>query len=432
MTHAPSIRKGLSRVVIQVSLAWSLAVFGVVWFTVHHKLDEVLDGTLQESAEILYGLLKPNTDRLLIGSGGSLPAPPHHERMVWQLVSGDQRVVWRSHSAPAQPLAAPHRERWSADLPGWHVYGIPFDDHGTMLYVAQTHGERQRAQLEAALMTACGALLVGVICAVWLRRRARQELVPLLDLSEQVGRYHPLEPGSSPPLATREELKPVRDAVVHMGQRLAENITSERAFSANAAHALRTPLAGLGAQLALLQRESPAHVQPRIQRAREAADRLSRVVTALLSLFRSGGEISPRRIVLAGFVRDLPLPGLVIHVDGDMEVQADPDLLAAALLNLLDNSVRYGATEAQVSFREEAGAAVIRLLDNGPGVDDATRRRIGAALASQRYEQDMGLGLMLADRVARAHAGHLCLVPADHGFGVELSLNADGLTQSGG
>ncbi len=76
MTDAPSIRKGLSRVVIQVSLAWSLAVFGVVWFTVHHKLDEVLDGTLQESAEILYGLLKPNAERLPIGSGGSLPAPP--------------------------------------------------------------------------------------------------------------------------------------------------------------------------------------------------------------------------------------------------------------------------------------------------------------------------------------------------------------------
>lgn len=424
MTDAPSIRKGLSRVVIQVSLAWSVAVFGVVWFTVHHKLDEVLDGTLQESAEILYGLLKPNAERLPIGSGGSLPAPPHHERMVWQLVSGDQRVVWRSHSAPAQPLATAHRERWSADSPDWHVYGIPFDDKGTMLYVAQPHGERSKAQFEAALLTACGALAVGLACAVWLRRRAGRELGPLMDLSEQVAHYHPLEPGSSPPLATREELRPVRDAIVHLGDRLAQNITSERAFSANAAHALRTPLAGLGAQLAMLQRESPADVQPRIQRAREASDRLSRVVTALLSLFRSGGEIRPRHIILAAFVQDLPLPGLAIGVTGNAEVEADPDLLAAALLNLLDNSVRYGATQAQVSFRHEAAAVVIRLVDNGPGVDEAARKRIGAALATQHYEQDMGLGLMLADRVARAHGGQLVLVPVEQGFGVELSLGA--------
>lgn len=422
MTDAPSIRKGLSRVVIQVSLAWSLAVFGVVWFAVHHKLDEVLDGTLQESAEILYGLLKPNAERLPIGSGGSLPAPPHHERMVWQLVSGDQQVVWRSHSAPAQPLAAAHRERWSADSPDWHVYGIPFDEKGTMLYVAQPHADRRKAQFGAALVTAFGALAVGLACAVWLRRRAGRELRPLTDLSEQVARYHPLEPGSSPPMATREELRPVRDAIVHLGERLAQNITSERAFSANAAHALRTPLAGLGAQLAMLQRQSPADVQPRIQRAREAADRLSRVVTALLSLFRSGGEIRPRHITLSAFVQDLPLPGLDIHVAGDAEVQADPDLLAAALINLLDNSVRYGATQAHVSFRQEAQTLLIRLVDNGPGVDETTRKRMGAALATQHYEQDMGLGLMLADRVARAHGGQLVLVPVESGFGVELRL----------
>lgn len=423
MTDAPSIRKGLSRVVIQVSLAWSVAVFLVVWLAVHHKLDDVLDGTLQESAEILYGLLKPNADRLPIGSGGALPAPPHHERMVWQLVSGDQRVVWRSHSAPTQPLAAVHRERWSEDSPNWHVYGIPFDDKGTMLYVAQTHDERSKAQLEAALLTASGALLVGLACAVWLSKRAARELDPLIGLSEQVARYHPLEPGSLPPVAKREELKPVRDAIVHLGDRLAQNIISERAFSANAAHALRTPLAGLGAQLAMLQRESPADVQPRIQRAREAADRLSRVVTALLSLFRSGGEINPMPITLAVFVQELPLPGLAITVEGDGKVEADPDLLAAALLNLLDNSVRYGAGQAFVSFRHDAGAMVIRLVDDGPGVDEATRKRIGAALASQHYEQDMGLGLMLADRVARAHGGQLVVVHVDRGFGVELSLS---------
>lgn len=422
MTDAPSIRKGLSRVVIQVSLAWSVAVFGVVWFAVHHKLDDVLDGTLQESAEILYGLLKANADHLPIGSGGSLPAPPHQERMVWQLVSAQQKVVWRSHSAPAQPLANVHRERWSADSPDWHVYGIPFDDKGAMLYVAQTHGERRQAQLEAAMATAFGALLVGLACAVWLSRRAARELGPLEDLSKQVTHYHPLEPGSSPPMATREELKPLRDAIVHLGERLAQNITSERAFSANAAHALRTPLAGLGAQLALLQRESPSELQPRIQRAREASDRLSRVVTALLSLFRSGGEIKPAPIDLGELVQGLPLPGLLIRVAGQAHVMADPDLLAAALLNLLDNSVRYGASQVQVSFRQDASVTVIRLQDDGPGVDELTRKRIGAALATQHYEQDMGLGLMLADRVARAHGGHLVLVHVEQGFGAELSL----------
>jgi two-component system OmpR family sensor kinase len=105
-------------------------------------------------------------------------------------------------------------------------------------------------------------------------------------------------------------------------------------------------------------------------------------------------------------------------------VSVDPDLLAAALLNLLDNSVRYGATQVRCSFiLDKAGhRTLIRLVDNGPGIDDAARMRIALALASQRYEQEMGLGLMLADRVARAHGGQLTLLRCESGFGVELSL----------
>ena len=422
MTSAPSIREGLSRVIIQVSIAWSFAVFAVVWVTVHKQLDAVLDSTLQESAEILYGLLQANSEGLVKGEGGSLPAPPHQERMVWQIVSVDQRVVWRSHSAPAQPLKSQLGSGFFSSAPEWHVYRMPFDSKGAMLYVAQPHGERVRAQFVAGLLTACGALVVGLISAVWLSRRASRELLPLIDLSEQVRVYHPMESGSIPPAATRQELLPLRDAIVHLGERLAQNIISERAFSANAAHALRTPLAGLGMQLALLQRESTQAGQVRIHRAREAADRLSRVVTALLSLFRSGGELSPTLIDLPTFFKNLPSTGLILKVEGQAQVSVDPDLLAAALLNLLDNSVRYGATQVDVRFDVCESGSVITMLDNGPGVDHATRNRINAALAGQNYEQNMGLGLMLADRVARSHEGRLQLVPSEKGFGVALFL----------
>ena len=61
----------------------------------------------------------------------------------------------------------------------------------------------------------------------------------------------------------------------------------ERAFTAHAAHALRTPLAGMDAQLAVALREAPLALQPRLQRVREASGRLQRVLAALLTLFRS-------------------------------------------------------------------------------------------------------------------------------------------------
>lgn len=437
-TGAPSIRRRLARVVVGISLAWSLAAFGVVWAVVYHQVDRVMDGALQESAEILFGLLHANAAQLPIGSGGSLPAPPHDEHLVWQLVAADGRVTWRSHRAPAAPLATPIGAPIDAPLAGpaaasrgatgdegdgWHVHLLPFDSHGTVLVVAQRHADRRAARLKAATATAGGALLVGLACAAWLRRRVRAELLPVLQLSRQVARYHPLDAAAGLPPATRAELMPLRDAVLHLGERLAQRVTSERAFSAHAAHALRTPLAGVGAQLALAQRESPPSLQPRLQRAREAADRLGRVVTALLTLFRSGTEPAWQSVDLAALLRSLPVEGLAVEPPAQpAPCHADPDLLAAALLNLLDNARRYGATRVQASIAQDGALTRIRLADNGPGIDAGQRQRMQAALDSERYDDGLGLGLMLADRVARAHGGRLALLPAPAGFTVELSL----------
>jgi nitrogen-specific signal transduction histidine kinase len=60
--------------------------------------------------------------------------------------------------------------------------------------------------------------------------------------------------------------------------------------------------------------------------------------------------------------------------------------------------------------------------DDGPGVDEATRTALQTALDSERYDGRTGLGLMLADRVARAHGGRVVLPPVAAGFAVELQL----------
>jgi signal transduction histidine kinase len=110
-------------------------------------------------------------------------------------------------------------------------------------------------------------------------------------------------------------------------------------------------------------------------------------------------------------------------VQGRCLAQADPDLLAAALLNLLDNSVRYGATRVTATLTQEHGRVLLRLLDDGPGVDNATREYLEVALAKRDFSQRLGLGLMLASRVAAAHGGTLGLLsPSGRGFGIELAL----------
>lgn len=420
MTALPSIRQRLSQALVGISIVWGVAVSGVVWFAVHHEVGELLDSTLQESAEILFGLLSFNAAQLPLQGGGALPAPVHDEQLVWQIVDADQRVLLRSHRAPDQALVDRSSRGFSSVSDAWRVFAMPFDGNGRRLYVAQRMRAREKARLEAAFLTCFGALLVGALCALWLRSRASRELEPVADLSDAVMRYDPVHGKSHLAEPRRSELVAMHQAITDLGTRLARQLSNERAFSAHAAHALRTPLAGMVAQLAVAQRELPAQAQPRLQRIREAADRLRRVVTALLTLFRTGNELSWQTVDVHELARNLHFEKLRIAAPPALFIDADPDLLAAALLNLLDNALQHGARTVTLSAHPDGGLSCLTLHDDGAGIAEAQRLQIQSALDAQRYEGEMGLGLMLADLVARAHGGRLRLQTCSSGCKVAL------------
>lgn len=418
----PSIRDRLSRLVLLLALLWALLATALVWLAVRAEVRELLDETLQDSADVLAEVLE----------AGALPpgdAPPRvvaastpSDHFAWQLVDADGRVRLRSALAPAVPWHARPRAGLASVGDAWHSYGRPLG--AAMLYVAQTGDERRETMAAVGLATAGTALAVGLLCLWLLRARIARELRPLTAFSAALHEHDPLaaEAAQAPlPAATRAELAPMHDAIEALGQRLARRLASERAFSAHAAHALRTPLAGIDAQLAVALREAPPSLQPRLMRTREAAARLGRVVAALLTLFRSGVDLQWQRVDVAALLARLPVEGLAVEVPAAASVDADPDLLAAALINLVDNALRHGATRLRV---EVDGGSRVRLLDDGKGLPPERVTELRAALAAQRYEGAMGLGLMLADIVARAHGGGLELLAPASGFGIELRLGA--------
>lgn len=95
MTRHPSIRQRLLNSLLHVSLAWVAMATVAVWVTSHLEVDERMDDALQEAAEILFGVLSFEADKLPVHGGGSLSAPPHDERLIWQLVSEGGEVVLR-------------------------------------------------------------------------------------------------------------------------------------------------------------------------------------------------------------------------------------------------------------------------------------------------------------------------------------------------
>ncbi len=357
----------------------------------------------------------------VVDAGDAVVPVTGEGQFAWQLVSADGRVLRRSANAPVAPLLANGGVAGFSVAADWRVYGSATGREGQRVYVAHTAAERQEAQREVVLGAVLAALSIGLLGYVWLRLRLRRELRPIERLSERLATHDPLAASASLGAAERAELAPMHRAIDALGQRLAQRVAHERRVAAHAAHALRTPLAGMDAQLAVALRESAPEAQPRLQRVRDASVRLQRVVRSLLDLFRIGAEVQRQSVRLEALLAHLPVSGLEVTVDAQAHVDADPDLLAAALSNLLDNAQRHGAHRVEVTL---PAPGRVRLADDGRGIEPERAAALRAALQAQAYEGQTGLGLMLADLVARAHGGRLELPPMPAGFAAELVLVA--------
>jgi signal transduction histidine kinase len=433
----PSLRQRLSRFVLLLALTWVTLASLVLAFWVRQEVFELLDDGLVAASEALSVVLQvqgtasaqapapaPSGSQ---ARGPKVPPRGGETPFAWQVLDGQGRVLLHSPNAPDGPLTRRLATGLSDGPGGWRVHARAMGD-GRWLLVGQEASERSEDSLEVALGTMGVAIFVSLAGLAWLRWRLDRETQPLADLARVLGNYDPMRPDAALPPPALRELAPVHDAVQALGRRLAEHAAAERAFSAHAAHALRTPLAGLDAQLAVAQREAPAgELQGRLARMRGATARLSRVVGALLALFRSSGEIKRAPVDMEALIARVPLEGLTVELAaGAARPKADGDLLAAALMNLLDNAVRHGARHVRVQVQEEH----ITVSDDGPGVSSERLEHLRQALAREESglapsEQALtGLGLMLADRVARAHGGWLELLAVDRGFAVRLWLTS--------
>ncbi|MCW2952714.1 MAG: hypothetical protein JWQ48_1884 [Conexibacter sp.] len=196
----------------------------------------------------------------------------------------------------------------------------------------------------------------------------------------------------------------------------------ERAFVSDASHELRTPLALLRTELELIARERPAGAALRhaVGSAVEETDRLARLADDLLLLARAEDarlalrpDATPARTLLEDAAtrarRAAPEASITVRDDGDAIVRADPERVAQALDNLLENALRHGrggAVELRAEPREEV--VELHVLDEGPGFPahflPLAWDRFARADAA-RAEGGTGLGMAIVRTIAELHGG---------------------------
>jgi signal transduction histidine kinase len=429
--RVPSIERRVLRSAVITILSGALLGAATTAFVVSQMVRHLMESALEEAAQVLVVIAEHDQDFHALTRDLVLPAGPHRETLVWQLRSSDGALVARSHDAPNEPWAAPLAEG-HLQVTGLALFTVA--GRGHWLQVAQPLGHLRRAQRIAALLAGGAAILLGLAAAGIVAWRIRVELRPLGRLAADVESINPGPVASELPRSTRLELEPVYAALEQLLRRLAEKLRTEQAFAAQAAHSLRTPLAGLTAQLEVAKICAAADLQGRLDQALAAARRLNGVVGGLLALGRAASPLAWRpfdarelgKVALGG-----RLEADVSRLDQAPELHGDLDLIAAAVANLVDNAARHGASRVSVTASMDGPVQQLRVVDNGPAVPPERLQALRDALLSFERTGEMagslGLGLTLAATVARAHRGRVdldCRGSDAPGFCVQLSWPA--------
>ncbi|HEY5264318.1 MAG TPA: HAMP domain-containing sensor histidine kinase [Steroidobacteraceae bacterium] len=236
-----------------------------------------------------------------------------------------------------------------------------------------------------------------------------------------------------------DELNTLSRTINGMLDQIEQLVHGVRNVSNSIAHDLRTPLAELRSRLEELAliRPPPEATYAEIDGAVADVDRVIRIFDALLRLAeidaglrRSGfvpldaADLAANAVEFYAPAAELKNINLTFRSEGPLSVAGDPVLLAQALTNLIDNALKYAPQNGtiEVAVRKRAdGAAEISVTDNGPGIADSEKCKVMGRFYrgdSSRGTPGVGLGLSLAQAVAKLHGSTIEL--SDHSPGLRV------------
>jgi two-component system sensor histidine kinase TctE len=355
-----------------------------------------------------------------------------YDTIYYRIVSPAGRHIAGDPDLPLPAGGAPGDAQFKGQKV--HVVSLqaPCGTASCSVLVAETTVKRSRLAREIMLSSLLPQLLLAAATLVIVWFGVKRGLSPLARLSEEIKArsprdLHPIDTAAAP-----EETRPLLAALNRLLEQVSEVSRNQQRFLANAAHQLRTPLAGLQAhtELALAQ-PLPDRVRAELDQVHQATIRTARLANQLLALARAepGARGDPSQVNLKGVVEGEAdawvHQALARDVDLGFElepspVQGDAFLLREALANLVHNAIEYSNRGGRVTVRTGVrdGHAFAEVEDDGPGIPPAERGRVLERFYRVPGTSGTGSGLGLAI-VSEIAAGHGARIELGEGTGAK-------------
>jgi two-component system sensor histidine kinase QseC len=413
-----------------VAAAW-LATMVFSYVDAHHEVDELFDAQLAQAAQTLLALAGHDEGDDIEDLGDV--AHKYQRRLRFQIWSDDGRLLMRSNNAPEVPLTTAKGFSETRDADGhWRHFSQWNGERNLQVQVSENHHVRDELIGQIAWRLVFPALFGLPLIGLWVWLATRHGLASLDGIARQIASREPQQLQPVTPASAPTEIRAMVEALNGLFRRVDAALEAERQFTADAAHELRTPLAGLQAQLqvALRARDSTerdrslAHLQSGLSRA-------SHLVDQMLQLARLDPEsgLPDAQPVDLGRLAEAVCAELgpqVIEKDLDFELAATPrclvtgqaEWLRVLIRNLVDNAIRYTPAGGRVSIAVTGDGEGCRITvsDSGPGIPADAREAVLRRFHRLNHggQPGSGLGLAIVARIADLHGATLQL---DDGIG---------------
>ncbi len=298
------------------------------------------------------------------------------------------------------------------------------------IHVLENQSVRNDVIREMSVGFALPQALVAMLAFLVIWYSVTRALAPLSLLRQEVEQRSHRDLSPLPVARVPSEVRPLIESMNALLQRLSAALSSQQRFIADAAHQLRTPIAGLRTQTELaLRQNTPDEVHATLTQLQTAAEQTTHLVNQLLSLARAEPSAehtqAMERLDVAALARDTTTEwvpralarGIDLGFDGPhtpIAVYGDDFLLREMLGNLIDNAIRYTQTGGHVTVKLSPlnGHINIGVEDNGAGIPEHEREAV-----LERFHRVLGtgvegcgLGLAIVREIVLRHGGQIALL----------------------